>query len=174
MGGQLDGIGYTFCGTVSIALNKAPRNLPTERPARGPNVSILSNNHPPAPRLSRRGAWYVCSADDRPALLDLLRRHPDLHEWAPRAEDTRRSRERSGGTRFYHKPAGQLRRVEAAGIVVDRPTPAGVWIRLDGPAAERCRPILDALVVVEPAQVEQPAPPAAEQMSLFAAAGGQR
>lgn len=132
-------------------------------------MAILSDPHPPAPRLERRGLWYLCPSDDRPALLDLLRRHPDLHEWAPRAEDTRRSRERAGGCRFYHKPLGHLGRVEAAGIVVDRTTPTGCWVRLDGPAAERCRPILDALVVEPaPAPAGAPAAPPAEQLSLFA------
>jgi hypothetical protein len=127
---------------------------------------------PPAPRLARRGPWYLCTPSDLSALLDALRDHPELIEWAPRAEDTRRSRERSGGTRFYHKPAGALGRVEAAGIVIDRPTPAGVWIRLDGPAAERCRPILDRLVVEPPAP--EPAAPAVEQLGLFLIGGAQR
>lgn len=126
--------------------------MPTQSPTR-----------PPA--LTRRSPWYLLpDAAALPALLAHFRAHPELVEWRPRAGDTRRPRELA---RFYHRPPGALGRVEPAGIVVDKPTGAGCWIRLDGSDAGRARPILEALAV-EP----EPAPPAVEQLGLFAQAVG--
>lgn len=125
----------------------------------------------PPPSLTRRGpSWWLCPAAALDRLTAYLDARPDLHRWRPATVDTRRRRELA---RWYQKDPGELGQVEPAAIVVDRQTAAGVWIRLDGTAAERARPILDALTrAEEPA--EQPAPQV-EQLGLFVSTiGGRR
>lgn len=116
---------------------------------------------PPTPRLTKRGAWYVCTPADLPALVAELNSRPNLHPWKPDQRTSMRPRELH---RWYERAAG-LGWVQPAAIVIDRLTPEGHWVRVEGEAA-RVLPILAPFVVAEPAQVE-PAPPAAEQLALF-------
>lgn len=126
------------------------------------------NNRTVPPALTRKGAsWWLCAAGDVAALSAYLDARPDLRRWQPSATDTRRRREVA---RWYHKPPGYLGRIPAAGIVLDRVTPAGAWLRIDGSDAQRCAPILDALTTpTAPADGPQ-----VEQLGLFAMAGGVR
>lgn len=132
-------------------------------------MAILSDPRPPAPRLERRGPWFCCTPADLPALVAHLDALPNLHPWTPNKRTNMRPRELH---RWYERAAG-LGRVEPAAIVIDRETPQGHWVRVEGDTA-RVLPIL-ARFVVEPAPAPAgaPAAPPAEQLSLFAA-GGQR
>jgi hypothetical protein len=91
--------------------------------------------------LSPRGHdyWYC---DELEPLLASLRARADLHEWATASRDKKSYKEI---TRFYHKWPHYHGRVEPSGIVLDRGTDGGVWLRLVGTDLARARRILETL-----------------------------
>ena len=107
------------------------------------NPSAVAGQTAPAQSftLAARGGDYW-RVDEPEALLAHLRTRADLHEWITAAADKKSYKEI---TRSYHKPPGLRRRVEPAGIVLDRDTAGAVWLRLVCSDLPRVRRIVEQL-----------------------------